>query len=156
VTRWGDRTAHTRSSRANGSTAWRWPLRLTFGLFFLHTALAKRELDEKGAKGLHRFATAAYPALDAVSPTTFVRGMTIAEAAIAASLLVPVVPAPLGGAGLTVFGSALMGTYARVPGFRREGSVRPSEIGLSLAKDTWMVAAGMAILVDAWTRARHR
>ena len=125
-------------------------------MFFVHTALAKRELDEKGAKGLHRFASAAYPVLRAVSPTTFVRGMTIAESALAASLLVPVVPAPIGAAGLTVFGSALMGTYARVPGLRREGSVRPSEIGLSLAKDTWMVAAGLALLVDAWTRARRR
>ncbi|HZN15975.1 MAG TPA: hypothetical protein VFB78_17035 [Acidimicrobiales bacterium] len=129
---------------------WWWPVRITFGLFFLHTALAKRELDEKGAKGLHRFASAAYPQLKRVEPATFVRGMTIAESTIAASLLVPVVPATVGAAGLTAFGVGLVGTYARVPGLRREGSVRPTEIGLSLAKDTWMVAAGSAALIDAW------
>jgi hypothetical protein len=141
--------------RIGGRTAWWWPLRLTYGVFFLHTALAKRELDERGAKGLHRFASAAYPQLRRVSPATFVRGMTVAETAIAASLLVPVVPAPIGAAGLAVFGTALMGTYARVPGLRREGSLRPTEIGLSLAKDTWMVAAGTALLLDAWRKRRE-
>jgi hypothetical protein len=44
-----------------------------------------------------------------------------------------------------------MGPYLRVPGLRRDGSVRPTELGLSLAKDTWMVAAGAAVLVHAVT-----
>jgi hypothetical protein len=123
-------------------------------VFFLHTALAKRELDEKGAKMLHRFASSAYPQLEAVPPATFVRAVTVAESAIAVSLLVPAVPATIGAAGLTAFGAGLMGTYARAPGMRRAGSLRPTEFGLSLAKDTWMVAAGVAVLTDAVIKRR--
>ena len=36
--------------------AWWWPIRVVFGFFFLHVALSHRELDEKGSKGLQRFA----------------------------------------------------------------------------------------------------
>ena len=135
--------------------AWWWPIRLTYGAFFLHTALSKRELDEKGRRGLHAFASAAYPPLQHVSPATFGAGMTVAESAIAAALLVPFVPAPVGAAGLTAFGAGLVGTYARVPGLRREGSVRPTEFGLGTAKDSWMVATGSAVLIDAWVARRE-
>jgi hypothetical protein len=130
---------------------WWWPLRLAYGAFFLHTALTKRSLDEKGEKGLHAFAASAYPQLKQVSPHTFVKGMTVAESAIAGALLVPMVPDTVGAVGLAAFGTGLMGTYARTPGMRQEGSIRPTEFGLSLAKDSWMIAAGAAVLVDAWT-----
>jgi hypothetical protein len=129
---------------------WWWPLRITFGLFFLHTALAKRELDERGKKDLHRFAKAAYPPLNKLTPAQFVAGMKVAETTVAGSLLVPVVPAPVGAAALTAFGAGLLGTYARVPGLRRDGSIRPTEFGLSIAKDSWMVAAGTTVLLEAW------
>ena len=120
-----------------------------FGAFFLHTALSKRGLDERGADGLHAFAASAYPPLQSIPSRTFVQGMTAAEAAIATSLLVPVVPAAVGAAGLTAFGAGLVGTYWRAPGLRQPGSVRPTEIGLGVAKDSWMVAAGLAVLLDA-------
>lgn len=144
-----------RSRSVRGPGLWWWPLRLAYGLFFLHTATAKLALDEKGTKGLHGFAAAAYPQLRAVSPTTFVRGMIAAESTIAASLLVPVVPAAVGGAGLAAFGTGLLGTYVRIPGMRRPGSIRPTEPGLGLAKDVWMVAAGVAVLTDRITAARQ-
>jgi hypothetical protein len=136
--------------------AWWWPLRILFGLFFLHTATSKRELDEKGKKAMHRLAKTAYPFLGDLDPATFVRGMTVAESTLAASLLVPVVPATIGAAGLTAFGGGLVGTYWRVPGIRREGSARPTELGLGMAKDSWMVAAGLTVLVDAVAARRRR
>lgn len=136
--------------------AWWWPLRLGFGAFFLHTSMAKRELDSKGAAGMHAFAAMAYPVLKDVPPATFIKGMAAAETAIAASLLVPVVPATVGAAGLTAFGTGLLGTYLRVPGLRRTGSIRPTEGGLAVAKDSWMVAAGAAVLLDAAVAKRRR
>jgi hypothetical protein len=138
-----------RAADAHRPGAWWWPLRLAFGAFFLHTALDKRGLDERGAEGLHAFAASAYPQLRSVAPRTFVHGMTVAESAIATSLLVPVVPATVGAAGLTAFGAGLVGTYWRAPGLRAPGSVRPTPAGLGVAKDSWMVAAGLALLLDA-------
>jgi hypothetical protein len=136
---------------------WWWPIRLTFGAFFLHVALTHRELDERGAEGLQRFASSAYPFLKRLQPRTFQNGMVAAESAVAASLLVPGVPAVIGGAALTSFGTGLLGVYARTPMLRRgESNVRPNEMGLSIAKDSWMVAAGLAVLADAFHSHRSR
>jgi hypothetical protein len=72
--------------------------------------------------------------------------MVAAETGLAAALLVPVVPARVGGVGLSLFGAGLVGTYLRAPGLRRKGSVRPTEMGLGVAKDIWMVATGIALI----------
>ena len=126
-------------------------------MFFLHVALTHRELDERGAKGLQRFAAAGYPFLKKLPPKTFQNGMVAAEFAVAGSLLVPGVPAAVGGAALTSFGTALLGVYARTPMLRRgEKNMRPNEFGLSMAKDSWMVATGVAVLLDAFLPCRTR
>ena len=40
---------------------------------------------------------------------------------------------------------------------RSETSVRPNDLGLGIAKDSWMVAAGLTVLVDAlFARQRRR
>ena len=112
--------------------------------------MTHRELDERGAKGLQRFAAAGYPFLKKLQPRTFQRGMVAAEVTVAATLLGPGVPAAVGGAALTSFGTALLGVYARTPMLRRsEKNLRPNELGLSMAKDSWMVATGLAVLADA-------
>jgi hypothetical protein len=129
--------------------AWWWPQRIVFGAFFAHVALSHKDLDENGAKGLRRFAAAGYPFLEQFSPTLFAKGMVTAEFIVAGSLLVPVVPPVIGATALTAFGSGLMGVYARAPGMRRDGSLRPTDIGMSVAKDSWMVAAGLSVLIDA-------
>jgi hypothetical protein len=135
---------------------WWWPIRLTFGAFFLHVALTHRELDERGAKGLQRFAASGYPFLKRLRPRTFQHGMVAAESVVAASLLVPGVPAVVGGAALTSFASGLLVVYARTPMMRRENSLRPNELGLSIAKDSWMLAAGLSVLADAFLSRRSR
>jgi hypothetical protein len=135
---------------------WYWPIRIIFGAFFLHVALTHRELDEKGAKGLQRFAASGWPFVKKLSPMQFKQAMVVGECAVAASLLVPGVPAVLGGVALTGFGTGLLGVYARTPMLRRsEKSVRPNDLGLSIAKDSWMLAAGLAVLADAFLARRR-
>jgi hypothetical protein len=63
-------------------------------------------------------------------------------------LVVPVVPAWLAGAGLTAFALGTLGLYLRTPGMREEGSLRPTQQGIPLAKDAWMVGIGLALMVD--------
>ena len=65
------------------------------------------------------------------------------------------VPAALAGAGLTAFSGALLGMYLRTPGLRREGSLRPSQQGVPLAKDVWMLGVGLGLLADAVTDRRQ-
>jgi hypothetical protein len=38
--------------------------------------------------------------------------------------------------------------YARVPGLRKQGSVRPTQEGLAMAKDIWLMGIGLGMVVD--------
>jgi hypothetical protein len=125
--------------------AWQLPLRLTAGMYILDSGLHKRDPDEETAKHLHGFASGAYPFLDAVEPVTFTKALAVAEMLIGAALVVPVVPARLAGLGLLGFGAGLLGLYARTPGMRRPGSLLPTQDGIALAKDSWLVAIGAAL-----------
>ena len=127
--------------------AWQLPLRLTAGTFVLDSGLRKRDPDEETAKHLHDFASGAYPFLDAVEPVTFTKALAAVEILIGAALVVPVVPPRPAGLGLLGFGAGLLGLYARTPGMRRPGSLLPSQDGIALAKDSWLVAIGAALVL---------
>jgi hypothetical protein len=35
---------------------------------------------------------------------------------------------------------------------RQEGSIRPSQEGIGLAKDVWLLGAGMTLVLDGWPK----
>ncbi|WP_405592065.1 hypothetical protein [Streptomyces sp. NBC_01092] len=140
---------------ASGS-AWRsaarqLPLRLTVGAFFLNSGLSKRDADQATAERLQQFASATYPSLGRLDAQTFTRRLSTGEIAVAAALLVPVVPAAVAGAALTAFSCATLGLYLRTPGMRQEGSLRPTEQGTVLAKDVWMLGIGLSLIAEGLT-----
>ena len=49
---------------------------------------------------------------------------------------------------LSIFGGSLTRLYLTSPGTRREGSIAPSQQGVGLAKDSWMLAIGVALVLD--------
>jgi hypothetical protein len=59
-----------------------------------------------------------------------------------------VVPAGLAGAALTAFAVGTLGLYLRTPGLRQEGSLRPTEQGIAITKDIWLVGIGLALVID--------
>ncbi|MFF3737608.1 hypothetical protein [Streptomyces sp. NPDC002566] len=124
------------------------PLRLPVGTFFLNAALSKRGADEATAEGLQQFATTAYPFLGNLDAWQFVRLLSAGEAAVAAALLLPVVPAAVAGAALTAFSAGTLGLYLRAPGMHQEGSLRPTEQGTPLAKDVWMLGIGISLIIE--------
>lgn len=127
---------------------WHLPLRLATGAFILNSGITKlRADDEEMHKGVHGMASTAYPQLGSVEPKTFVKALGAAEAALGAALLTPVVSPGLAGAGLTAFSTGLLGLYFRVPGMTEDG-IRPSQQGLGVAKDSWMLAIGLALMLD--------
>jgi len=81
------------------------------------------------------------------------RLLAISEIALGSALLLPVIPAGLAGAGLTAFSACLLGLYARTPGMRKERSPFPTERGITLAKDVWMLGIGLGLVIDAATPA---
>ncbi|MFJ8146765.1 hypothetical protein ACIQ8D_36300 [Streptomyces sp. NPDC096094] len=126
--------------------------RLATGAFILNSGLSKRGVDEQTAAMLHGMAKNTYPFLDRMRPGTFARLLSAGETALGAALLLPVVPTAVAGIGLTAFSAGLVGLYLRTPGMREEGSLRPTQEGTALAKDTWMLGIGLGFVVDGLTR----
>ena len=125
------------------------PLRLATGAFILNSGLGKRGLQGEAAEGLHGMASVTLPGpLREMDATEFAQLLSRAEIALGVALLAPFVPSRLAGAALTAFGGSLLSLYLRTPGMRQEGSIRPTQAGTALAKDVWLVGAGLSLLLD--------
>lgn len=120
--------------------------RLSAGAFILNSGLGKRGADEATAAGLHGFASSTYPFLKNVQPAQFAQGLAAAEIGIGAALLTPFVPTAVAGLLLTGFSGGLLGLYLNTPGMRKEGSLAPTQEGLAIAKDVWLLGIGVGLL----------
>jgi hypothetical protein len=124
------------------------PERLTTGIFIINSGLSKRHADDDTAAALHGMAAQAYPFLRSMPSQRFVRLVWVGELALGTALLLPVVPTAVAGAALTTFSAGLLGLYLRIPGMREKGSLRPTQQGMSVAKDVWLLGIGLTMVVD--------
>jgi hypothetical protein len=97
---------------------------------------------------IHGLAAGAYPILEPIPAPSFLRLLAAGEIATGAVLLAPMVPAWLAGAALTGFSGALLGLYARTPGFRKPGSIWPESKGTAVSKDVWLLGIGLGLLAE--------
>jgi hypothetical protein len=121
--------------------------RLSAGAFILNSGLSKRAADEGTATGLHGFASGTYPFLKDMEPQQFVKLLSTAEIAIGGALLAPFVPTAVAGLALTGFSGGLLGLYLKTPGMREPGSLKPTQDGMAIAKDSWLLGIGVGLLV---------
>ena len=129
---------------------WHVPVRLATGAIIVDQGLQKLGADDDTAKWLHGQAATAFPQFADMDPKDFVRLLSASEIALGAALLgIGFVPSGLAGLALGVFGGSLTRLYLRAPGTRREGTIAPSQQGVGLAKDSWMLAIGAALVLDA-------
>lgn len=129
------------------------PLRVATGAYILNSGLSKQGLEGQAAEGLHAMAVGALPALNRIPPQRFAQLLSAGEVALGAALLVPVVPSAVVGAALAGFSAGLLQLYLKTPGMRQPGSIKPTQEGIGLAKDVWLLGAGLTMLVDG---ARNR
>jgi hypothetical protein len=123
--------------------------RIATGAFILNSGLGKRGADADTAAGLHGFASSTYPFLKKVPATTFAKTLSTSEIAIGSALLIPFVPTAVAGAALTGFAAGLLGLYLRTPGMTKPGrSIAPTQEGLTIAKDVWMLGIGIGLLTQ--------
>ena len=129
---------------------WHVPVRLATGAIILDQGLLKLKADDDTAKWLHDQAVHAFPQFAEMEPKEFVQLLSAGEIALGTALLgIGLVPSSLAGLALGVFGGSLTRLYLKAPGTRREGSIAPSQQGVGLAKDSWMLAIGTALVLDA-------
>ncbi|MET7330570.1 hypothetical protein [Nonomuraea sp. NPDC005650] len=124
------------------------PPRLAAGAVILNSGLGKADADEQTAAGLHGMAANTYPFLRDMDPVAFTRLLSRCEIALGTALLVPFVPSLLTGAALTGFAAGLLGLYLKTPGMRKDGGLRPSEQGILLVKDVWLLGIGLGLVIE--------
>jgi len=132
------------------------PLRVATGAFIVNSGLTKLSADAETAKGLHGFASTAYPQFSQMDPAQFTKMLGGGELLLGAALLTPKVPSAVAGVALAGFGVGLLGLYARVPGMRREGSIRPTEQGVPIAKDAWLFGTGATLALQGFFNGARR
>jgi hypothetical protein len=125
------------------------PLRATIGAFILNSGLSKRNLEGEAAQGMHGMAAGAIPQVQRIEPQRFAKLLSSGEIALGAALLLPAVPSALAGLALTGFGAGLAQLYWKTPGMHEPGNPRPTLQGIPLAKDVWLLGAGLTLLLDA-------
>ena len=119
--------------------------RISAGAFILNSGLGKRGADAEAAAGMHGFAAGTYPFLKSLEPKQFATALSTSEIAVGVLLLTPFVPTAVAGAALTVFSGGLLGLYLKTPGMRKPGSLAPTEAGLAIAKDSWLLGIGIGL-----------
>lgn len=125
------------------------PIRVATGAFILNAGIGKLSADEGTAQFLHGAAANTYPAFfKDMEPTRFARLLAYSEIALGAALLAPMVPATVAGAGLTGFGASLVGMYLKTDSMTLDDGIRPSQEGTAVAKDVWLVGAGLTLLTQ--------
>ena len=125
------------------------PTRVATGAYILHSGLEKWEADEQTAGFIHGSAAGAYPFLKDLPPTQFVKLWARVEIALGAGLLLPFIPTKLVGLGLTGFAGSLLTMYLRTPSLHKPGSVWPTQQGIGISKDVWMLGIGLSYLLDS-------
>lgn len=131
------------------------PIRAAAGAFILNSGLTKLQAEKETHQRLHGFASGAYPFLENVPPEQFGKALGASEVALGGALLMPaLVGDGLAGLALSSFAGGLLGLYTKTPGMRREGSVRPSQEGTALAKDSWLAGIGLTLMVSSLTSRR--
>ena len=90
----------------------------------------------------------AVPQAASLPPEQFGKILSTGEMALGAALLLPFVSPLAAGAALTAFGAGLVNLYLKTPGLTEEGSIRPTQDGIGIAKDVWLVGVGSTLLID--------
>jgi hypothetical protein len=136
---------------------WHVPVRLATGAIIVDQGLQKLGADEDTAKWLHGRASQVFPQFADMDPKDFMQLLSTCEIALGAALLgIGFVPSTVAGLGLSLFAGGLTRLYLKTPGMRREGSIAPSQQGIGLAKDSWMLAIGTALVLDGLFGSRRR
>src|SRR5699024_8312413 len=125
------------------------PLRLTTGAFVLNSGISKLSLSDEDAEGLQQMAANGVPMLADMSPAAFRRFIAVTEISVGAAQLIPKVPGWMAGTALSAFSAGMLNMYLNTPGMTQDDGVRPSSDGTAVAKDVWMLGAGVSMVVDS-------
>ena len=131
-------------------------LRLIPGAFIINSGIGKLKADEEASAGLQQFAMTGVPAVEKLPSDKFAKILGSAEVALGSTLVALPIPNFIAGAGLTAFGAGLLTLYFGNEDNTEADGVRPSQKGLVLAKDSWLVALGLGLIGYSCDQAKYK
>ncbi|GAA5168035.1 hypothetical protein [Ornithinimicrobium tianjinense] len=126
------------------------PIRVATGAFILNSGLSKLKADEAAQEKMHGWTSSVYPMFKDMKPGDFAKLLAYGEIGLGAMLLLPTVPSAVAGGALAAFGAGLTGLYLKTPGMTQDDGIRPTEQGVGLAKDVWLVGAGATLAMQSF------
>ena len=132
------------------------PLRVTTGAFLLDEGLGTRTLVRERTDGVQPMAEGVAAQVPQVQPAAVSKALTAGEVALGAVMLAPFVSPVVAGVALTAFSGALLRTWWMTPGTHEPGSIKPTRDGAAVAKDLWLMGAGLALVADGLTDGARR
>ena len=127
-------------------------LRAVPGAFILNSGIGKLGMDEETAAGLQQMAANGVPMVENLTADQFGKFLTYGEIAVGSALLLPFVPTRIAGAALTTFAAGLVSNYFSIDSMTKDDGIRPSEDGIPVAKDTWLAAIGLALMISGGSK----
>lgn len=124
------------------------PIRAAAGAFILNSGVTKLTADEAGLEHVYSTAITAYPFLESIGSANFGKLLGLYETTVGSALLAPFVSDSKAGAFMLPLAAGLVGLYLKIPGMRRQGSLRPSSQGIPMAKDSWLLAIAISLLIS--------
>lgn len=126
------------------------PLRVVTGAYILNSGLTKLKAGPEEQEQMHGWASGVYPIFKDLKAGEFTTMLAYGEIGLGAALLFPKVPSAVAGAGLAAFGTGLAGMYLNTPGMTEDDGIRPTTEGISLAKDVWLIGAGLTLATQSF------
>ncbi len=126
------------------------PLRVATGAYILNSGINKLRAGEEEQEQMHGWASSVYPMFKDMKAGDFTKLLGYGEIGVGALLLLPTVPSAVAGGALAAFGAGLTGMYLKTPGMTEEDGIRPTTEGIGLAKDVWLVGAGLTLATQSF------
>lgn len=126
------------------------PLRVATGAYILNSGINKLKAGEEEQEEMHGWASSVYPVFKELKAGEFSKLLAYGEIGLGAALLIPKVPSAVAGGALAAFGAGLTGLYLNTPGMTEDDGVRPTKDGTGLAKDVWLVGAGLTLATQSF------
>lgn len=144
---------------AISAKARRAPIRLSTGAYIINSGIT--DFNGNGNRTQQLQATVAQyaPQVNRIDPQLFAKLVAGGEVALGTALLVPKVPAAIAGLGLSAFAGTLLATQLRSPSSaprtETEAAANRSTRVEPIAKDAWLLGAGVNLLLDALISPAH-
>ena len=131
-------------------------LRAIPGAFILNSGYGKLNLDEQTAGQLQSMAANAFPAVKDLDAETFGKALAYSEFVVGGALVLPVVPSRVAGLALGAFAGGLLTMYFKTDEMTEEDGIRPSQAGTAVAKDSWIAAIALALILQSKDKKKNK